>query len=43
MLSRSKAAKPRKFIVTNMQEKLVDFFCGIARASILAPEIILQT
>ena len=43
MLSRSKVPKCRKFTVTDIRKKPVNFFYGIARASILAPEIVLLT
>ena len=43
MFSRRKAPKYSKFSVTNAGKKTVDFSYGTARASTLAPEIILPT
>ena len=43
MLSRSKVPKCSKFTVTEIRKNPVNFFCDIARASTLAPEIILPT
>ena len=42
-LSRNKAPKNTKLAVTDIRQKPVGSFTGIARAPILAPAIILQT